>query len=199
MNRILLLVMVIVLLASTSCMMPNVKKAIAANEIKLAEEGYTALSRGDVAPEFVTLDQAGDNFDVASAIADGPIVLYFYPANETPNSTKQLRQLSNLNIKLKDSGLFRIYAISTASSSETNKYFADHEIDLPFLTDTDMEIAEQYGCASTSKKSRLPERTVVGIDAAGNVAFYQRRFFEKSPSEKLLKSPAYFDIAEPSE
>ena len=55
----------------------------------LARRSVTAMKRGDKVAEFELPDQTGTKRSLTSLLADGPIVLFFYPAAMTPGCTKE--------------------------------------------------------------------------------------------------------------
>lgn len=195
MKLIAIIVLGCCLLMLSGCIMPDPEAQIAANEVKLAEEGYEALSPGDEAPAFSATTQDGEEFKLSSALDDGPVVLFFYPANFTPNSTFQLKQLSRLQGELEEAGQHvSILAVNPAPAEETRRYLEEEGINIPVLHDEGLEISEDYGCASTEGGTQMQERTVVGISEEGTVAFYQRRFFLHSPTVKLLSGADYLNL-----
>ncbi len=42
------------------------------------------VKRGDLAPDFTALDQSGSEVRLSELVADGPVVLFFYPKAMTP-------------------------------------------------------------------------------------------------------------------
>ena len=196
MKMLLITLLVLSLALLSGCIMPNPEEQIAVNEVKLAQEGYVLPEVGSKAPAISTQDSAGNSFVLSEALENGPVVLFFYPANDTPNSTNQLHILDRLQKELVEKGSnIQLYAINPANPAETAKFLSREEISLPVLHDPGLEISEQYGCASTENTTQMQERSVVGIAQDGTLAFFQRRFFQQAATQKLLEGPDFFNIA----
>lgn len=175
-------------------MMPNPKEQIAANEPKLREAGYIVPLVGDTVADFSTTDESGAAFSLSQALESGPVMLYFYPANDTPNSTNQLHQLSRLQEELQTAGLGSIYAVNSAPAAETADYLKRKGVSgLHVLEDTGLKISQSFGCASEDGSTQLQERSVAGIAQDGTIAFFQRRYFPRPPSLKLLAGAEYYN------
>ncbi len=195
MKSLFLIILVFCLSLLSGCMMPNPKEQIAVNEIKLVKEGYVHPEKGEQAPAVQATDQTGKQFDLSQALQNGPVLLFFYPANDTPNSTNQLRQLSRLQQEFTESGAgFSILAVNPAAGSKTAAYLDKEQISIPVLEDPGLRISQAYGCASSNGNTQMQERSVVGISPDGSIAFFQRRYFHRPPSIKLLLSEEYFNM-----
>ncbi|MEZ5339570.1 MAG: redoxin domain-containing protein [bacterium] len=196
--RILLVMLLIALLSLLGgCMMPNQEEQARANEAKLVKEGYVHPEAGDMAPPIRSVDQEGNPFELEQALEQGPVLLYFYPANNTPNTTSHLRQLSKVRKEIEEAGLgIGIYALNQADATETKAYLQSEELSLPVLYDPDLTISEQYGCASSSGETLMQERSVVGINPDGSIAFFDRRFFHRPLSLKRLQDKEHFNMVQ---
>jgi len=102
------------------------------------------VGTGDRAPEFEAPDQTGTVRTLAGLLADGPIVLFFYPAAMTYGCTKESCHFRDLGAEFAAVGAQRV-GIS-ADAVDTQAQFADrHALDYPLLSDPDRVIAEQFG------------------------------------------------------
>ncbi|MCB1220431.1 MAG: redoxin domain-containing protein [Planctomycetales bacterium] len=195
MKSLLLIVLLAALGMLSSCMMPDYKHQIAVNEAKLEKEGYVHPEAGQKAPAISTTDQDGAAFELSEALQAGPVVLFFYPANNTPNSANQLRQLGKLQDDLDKEGLgIRIFAINPADKAETRQFMQEEGITVPVLYDPGLKISEQYGCASKDGGTVLQERSVVGVNPDGSIAFFQRRYFHRPPGVRMLQDKEHFNL-----
>ena len=70
------------------------------------------MKRGDRVPEFELPDQTGTVRSLSGLLADGPIVLFFYPAAMTPGCTKEACHFRDLASEFDDVGASRV-GIST--------------------------------------------------------------------------------------
>ena len=102
-----------------------------------------AIGVGDVAPDF-TLSGTGGTTYTLSSYRGNPVVLVFYPGDDTPVCTKQLNSYNN------DLGEFvgldaTILGISPQDVPSHEKFKAKHQLAFPLLADTDKEVGAMYG------------------------------------------------------
>jgi thioredoxin-dependent peroxiredoxin len=102
------------------------------------------LKAGDPAPDFALPDQHGNTVRLSERLADGPVVLFFYPAAMTPGCTKEACHFRDLATEFKDLGAQRL-GIS-ADPVAKQEAFADQQVlDYPLLSDEDGAVATTYG------------------------------------------------------
>jgi peroxiredoxin Q/BCP len=128
--------------------------------------GSTAppLVVGAPAPDFVAIAQDGVEIKV-SALRGRPVVLYFYPKDETPGCTKEACSFRDAWKELESTGVVLV-GVST-DDHESHKKFAEH-YKLPFhlISDGDGALAKAYGVPN--RLGFLGRNTIV-IGADGNV------------------------------
>jgi len=128
-----------------------------------------AVSVGDRAPDF-TLPATGGASLSLSAFRGQPVVLVFYPGDDTPVCTKQLNSYNNELSAFSDVGA-QVLAIS-AQDVASHEAFADkHGFGFPLLADTDKAVAGLYG---TVGPLGFPRRSVFVIDANGTIRYVHR-------------------------
>lgn len=184
MTRYLIAVLCLGTLLLTSCMMPNVKEQRAKNEKKLAAEGITALTPGKEAPAFSSTTHLGSEFSIPQDDSEQRIVLFFYPADDTPNTTRQLQQLSKPMPVLEPEGI-HVYGISKGSARKHQAYAEKYGIAIPLIADEKLAISTSYGCSLAG--GEFLQRTMVGIDRDGTVAFFERGFPMGDPATEIMK------------
>lgn len=102
------------------------------------------MDTGDVAPDFELPDEEGNPRRLSELAADGPVVLFFYPAAMTPGCTAESCHFRDLKAEFQAVGAQRV-GIS-ADEVEKQKRFSDkHEFDYPLLSDPDGAVATQFG------------------------------------------------------
>lgn len=102
------------------------------------------MKPGDLAPDFELPDETGKVRSLKEFLADGPVVLFFYPAAMTPGCTAESCHFRDLAAEFAEAGASRI-GISP-DSVEKQKQFSDkHSFDFPLLSDSDGTIATQFG------------------------------------------------------
>ena len=122
------------------------------------------MKRGDQVAEFELPDQKGTVRSLTEHLADGPIVLFFYPAAMTAGCTKEACHFRDLASEFAAVGASRV-GIST-DSVEKQAMFADKQsFDYPLLSDTDGVVATQFGVKRGLLGKIMPvKRTTFVID-----------------------------------
>jgi thioredoxin-dependent peroxiredoxin len=102
------------------------------------------MRTGDLVPDFELPDQHGEPRRLSQLLADGPVVLFFYPAALTPGCTKEACHFRDLAAEFAAAGAQRV-GIS-ADPVDRQREFADrHQFDYPLLADVDGRVAETFG------------------------------------------------------
>lgn len=128
-----------------------------------------SLSVGDVAPEF-TLQGTGDKSYSLSAFRGQPVVLVFYPGDDTPVCTKQLNSYNNELAAFESVGA-QVLAISAQDVTSHEQFATKHGFKFPLLADTDKAVATLFG---TVGPLGFPRRSVFVIDGQGVVRYAHR-------------------------
>jgi peroxiredoxin Q/BCP len=127
---------------------------------------------GKRAPAFTLNDQDGKTHKL-SDYAGQPVVLYFYPKDDTPGCTAETCSFRDNLPKFKKSKA-AILGVSILDEKSKAKFAAKYDVNFPLLADADHDIAEKYGV--WQEKSRYGRkymgiaRTTYLIDADGKVA-----------------------------
>src|SRR4051794_22392637 len=124
---------------------------------------------GDVAPDF-ELPGTGDRSYSLSGYRGQPVVLVFYPGDNTPVCTKQLTSYTE-NIGQFASVGAQVLAISPQSVDSHEGFASKHGFTFPLLADTDKKGAAQYG---TRGPLGFPRRSVFVVDGDGVIRYVHR-------------------------
>jgi len=102
------------------------------------------LAIGARAPEFTLPDADGGATSLSNLLRDGPLILYFYPADFTPGCTREACQIRDLHAELAAAGL--TVAGVSPQDPESHRAFRD-KYKLPFtlLSDVDRFVIKMYG------------------------------------------------------
>ncbi len=101
------------------------------------------LEVGDEAPPFTLPDQ--DGTDVALQDFTGRrVVVYFYPADDTPGCTKEACQFND-NLAAFGAAGVPVLGISPDGSAEHQRFRQKHGLRFPLLSDPDHVVMERYG------------------------------------------------------
>ena len=101
------------------------------------------IDPGKKAPAFKLNDQAG----TAHALADlsgRPVVLYFYPKDDTPGCTTESCEFQSLLPKFAKSKA-EVLGVSVLDEKSKAKFATKHGLTFPLLADADHGVAEKYG------------------------------------------------------
>jgi thioredoxin-dependent peroxiredoxin len=128
-----------------------------------------SISVGDAAPDF-TLPATGDRNVSLSDYAGQPVVLVFYPGDDTPVCTKQLNSYNDELEKFTELNA-QVLGISAQDVSSHTAFAGKHGFEFPLLADTDKTVAALYG---TLGPIGFPRRSVFIIDAGGVVRYAHR-------------------------
>lgn len=129
------------------------------------------LDPGKKAPAFRLNDQHGKTHRLAD-YAGRPVVLYFYPKDNTPGCTKEACAFQANLPKFRPSKAV-VLGVSVLDEKSKAKFAEKYELTFPLLADPDHGIAEKYG---VWQKKSLYGRSFMGIarttyliDARGKV------------------------------
>ncbi len=128
-----------------------------------------AVGVGDQAPDFTVLGTGGRSFTL-STYRGQPVVLAFYPGDNTPVCTKQLDQYQGDLASFTEVGA-QVFGISPQSVESHDAFSCKRGYGFPLLADTDKKIAEAYGVLGPLGFYR---RSVFVIDAHGVVRYVHR-------------------------
>ena len=101
------------------------------------------LAAGTKAPEFVLPDDAGTEVSLTDLLKDGPVILYFYPADFTPGCTKEACAIRDIHSDLKSVGL-SIVGISPQDGESHTRFRDTHELPFRLLSDVDKTVVKMY-------------------------------------------------------
>ncbi len=102
------------------------------------------MNPGDKAPDFELPDQSGQQRKLTDLLANGPVVLFFYPAAMTAGCTKESCHFRDLSAEFTAVGA-QIVGISADTVDKQAQFSDKHSFGYPLLSDTDRAVAEAYG------------------------------------------------------
>ncbi len=125
---------------------------------------------GDRAPDFTlpAWTGAGASELTLAAQQGAPVVLAFYPGDDTPVCTKQLCSYQDDLSLLTDLGAV-LWGISTQDLDSHERFAARRGLTFPLLSDVDKRVHTAYGARGLGP---LTKRAVVVVDAAGVVRYH---------------------------
>jgi thioredoxin-dependent peroxiredoxin len=111
------------------------------------------MNIGDEVPDFELPDQDGRPRKLSTLLADGPVVLFFYPAAMTTGCTKEACHFRDLAAEFQAAGVQRV-GISRDEVAKQKEFSAKHSFDYPLLADVDGSVAGIFGV----KRGKIGER-----------------------------------------
>ena len=135
------------------------------------------LQVGDQAPAFTTTAVGGSYGESTplklSELKGAPVVLYFYPKDDTPGCTTQACGIRDSWKAIKATGV-HLFGVSIDTEKSHAKFIGKFDLPFPLLSDTDKSIVGAYGIwvekSMYGKKYMGTERTTFVIDAKGKIA-----------------------------
>jgi thioredoxin-dependent peroxiredoxin len=130
------------------------------------------IDAGKKAPAFTLKDQRGETHKL-SDYAGKPVVLYFYPKDDTPGCTAESCAFQD-NLPRFTAGKAAVLGVSILDEKSKAKFASKYKLTFPLLADADHDVAEKYGV--WQEKSRYGRkymgivRTTYLIGADGKVA-----------------------------
>ncbi|MHB8463561.1 MAG: peroxiredoxin [Acidimicrobiales bacterium] len=122
------------------------------------------MSVGDVVDDFELPDQSGTQRRLSELLADGPVVLFFYPAAMTLGCTKESCHFRDLAADFKEVGATRV-GISADAVAKQQQFADKHDFDYPLLSDVDKSVAALFGVTEGFKLGPVRRMTfVIGTD-----------------------------------
>ena len=131
------------------------------------------IEPGKKAPTFTLKDQAGVTHKLLQ-YAGRPVVLYFYPKDDTPGCTTESCDFQARLPQVAKLGDAVVLGMSILDEKSKAKFAKKHGLTFPLLADADHAVAEAYGVWQEKmrygRKYMGIVRTTYLIDAAGKVA-----------------------------
>ena len=123
------------------------------------------MKPGDTAPTFELPSDDGTTIRLSDELAQGPVVLFFYPKAMTPGCTKESCHFRDLKTEFEKVGAQRV-GISADHVDKQKQFSEKYTFDFPLLSDPDKAVAKEFGV----KRGIGPnKRTTFVIDTDGTV------------------------------
>lgn len=143
---------------------------------------------GQTAPDF-TLPQDGGEDITLSSLRPAPVVLYFYPKDDTSGCTKEAVAFSGLLAEFEAAGA-KVFGISKDGVAKHAKFRAKHDLSVPLLSDEQGDVCERYGVWAEKQmygKTYMGiERSTFLIDGEGRIVRAWRKVKVPGHAEEVL-------------
>ena len=135
------------------------------------------VEEGQPAPDFELQTDGGESVSLSSFRGE-PVVLYFYPKDDTPGCTAQACGIRDSFGEFRDRGAV-VLGVSPDDEASHAQFKSKYGLPFTLLADPEHRVAEQYGVwvekTNYGKTYMGIERSTFVIDADGNVAKVMRR------------------------
>jgi thioredoxin-dependent peroxiredoxin len=135
------------------------------------------VEEGKPAPTFTLPSDSGEDVSLES-LRGRPVVLYFYPKDDTPGCTAQACGIRDHWGQFEHRGAV-VLGVSPDSASSHVKFKSKYGLPFTLLADEDHSVSEAYGVwvekSMAGRKYMGVERSTFVIDAHGNVSRVMRR------------------------
>lgn len=128
------------------------------------------IQEGQPAPDFRGRTADGREIALGDFRGRGPLVLYFYPKDNTPGCTKEACSFRDHHADVEAAGA-EIVGVSMDGAESHRKFAADHRLNFPLISDPDGSIAKAYGLVRLGGWIPFlpPKRVTFVIDREGVV------------------------------
>jgi peroxiredoxin Q/BCP len=152
------------------------------------KKGDMQLKKGDKAPDFVGVDQNGDQLSLKD-FSGGKLAIYFYPKDMTPGCTVQAKNLTANLDELKAAG-YDIVGVSADSKERHCKFIDKYGLEFPLIADEEMKVIKAFGVWGRKKfmgkeYDGIIRKTFI-IDEKGIIERVIDKVKTKSHAEQIL-------------
>ena len=140
------------------------------------------VEEGKPAPDFELQSDTGETVKL-SDLRGKPVVLYFYPKDDTPGCTRQARGIRDVYGEFERAGAV-VLGVSADTQASHERFKSKYSLPFTLLADPEHLLAEPYGVGRKRKGSY--ERSTFVIDAEGNVARIMRRVNPDRHADEVL-------------
>jgi len=140
------------------------------------------VEEGQPAPDFELESDSGETVKL-SDLRGKPVVLYFYPKDDTPGCTRQACGIRDAWSEFQRAGA-EVFGISADTQASHERFKSKYSLPFTLLAELVLGVGEPYGVAREGKNSY--ERSTFVIDANGNVARVLRRVNPDRHADEVL-------------
>jgi thioredoxin-dependent peroxiredoxin len=148
------------------------------------------VEEGAPAPDFELRSDEGETVTL-SALRGKPVVLYFYPRDDTPGCTTEACEFRDAYDRFREQGV-EILGVSPDTEASHQKFKTKYQLPFTLLADPDHEAAEAYGVWKEKRNYgntyKGVERSTFVIDADGKVAKAMRGIKPAGHAAQVLET-----------
>lgn len=148
------------------------------------------LNVGDRIPLFRAKDAKGRTF-TQDDVVGGPLVLYFYPKDETPGCTKEACSFRDLNAELEKYHAL-VIGVSPDSADSHQNFIKNHQLNFTLFCDENLELCHKFDVVHPKDMGGIQvpgiERTTFVINALGIIRWIERPVKVENHAERVLEA-----------
>lgn len=148
----------------------------------------TMIEKGDKAPPFELPIDGGGTLSM-KMLRGNPVVLYFYPKDDTSGCTAEAKSFRDLQRQFRDTGA-QVVGVSRDDAKSHDKFKAKHDLNFPLVSDSDGALCRSYGVwvekSMYGRKYMGIERATYLIDGSGVVRQVWRKVKVPGHAEEVL-------------
>jgi thioredoxin-dependent peroxiredoxin len=147
------------------------------------------ISEGDQVPALMA--RLSDGREINLAAPGAPLVLYFYPKDDTSGCTREAQDFTELADDFTAAGA-RVVGISRDAMAKHDKFIAKYDLKVPLASDEDGAISEAFGTwvekSMYGRKYMGMERATFLVDAGGRVVKEWRKVKVPGQAQAVLEA-----------
>jgi len=116
---------------------------------------------------------------------NGPVVLIFYPGDQTPGCTIQLCAIRDDWSDFQKAGI-QVLGINPSGPDSHKSFIKKYNFPFPLLVDEGRKVAKAYGAEQDMLIAKIVRRTVVAIDTEGRIIYYRQGLPKNSEILKAI-------------
>ena len=154
------------------------------------------IGEGDKAPAITVTATDGDSVNLAAP--GGPLVLYFYPKDDTSGCTREAQDFTALAPQFAKAGI-KVIGVSRDPMKSHEKFIGKYNLAVPLISDEDGRISDAFGAwvqkSMYGRKYMGMERSTYLIGADGRVLREWRKVKVPGHAEEVLSAAGALAIA----
>ena len=146
------------------------------------------INEGDMAPSITVTASDGSSINLASP--GQPLVLYFYPKDDTSGCTREAQDFTALAKEFQQAGV-KVVGLSRDAMKSHEKFIGKYDLAVPLVSDEDGRVSDAFGTwvekSMYGRKYMGMERATYLIGADGRVLKAWREVKVPKHAEEVLK------------
>jgi peroxiredoxin Q/BCP len=138
------------------------------------------IEDGEKAPDFTLPDQDGNEVSLSGLIAEGPLVVFFYPKAFTTVCTAEACGFRDAFEEFASAGA-RVVGISADDVATQKKFHTKHQLTFPVLSDPETKVYDAFGLRASRRSALLNDRVTFVIDREGVVRHHSSGVLVSDP------------------